>query len=86
MIQRIRLRDYPITFSCSSPFRLYAKSEMKSFSQIENITTKSTKDTKYNLIIIPRLATGTLPMGFPKGRSGSSPLWSNTRIQTPFSI
>ncbi len=26
------------------------------------------------------------PMGFPKGRSGSSPLWSNTGIQTPCSI
>ncbi len=26
------------------------------------------------------------PMGFPKGRGGSSPLWSNAGIQTPCSI
>ncbi len=34
----------------------------------------------------PPFEAGTKPMGFPKGRSGSSPLWSNTGIQTPWSI
>ncbi|MFQ5852307.1 MAG: hypothetical protein ACE5JU_17215, partial [Candidatus Binatia bacterium] len=29
---------------------------------------------------------GPRPMGFPKGRSGSSSLWSNTGLQTPCSI
>ncbi len=38
------------------------------------------------LRLTPPLEAGTKPMGFPKGRSGSSSLWSNTGIQTPCSI
>jgi len=41
---------------------------------------------KLNSMKTPPLEAGTKPMGFPKGRSGSSPLWSNTGIQTPCSI
>ena len=31
--------------------------------------------------VTPRLAAGTKPMGFPKGRSGSSSLWSTTGFE-----
>ncbi|MCZ6622961.1 MAG: hypothetical protein O7B35_01795 [Deltaproteobacteria bacterium] len=34
----------------------------------------------------PRLAAGTEPMGFPKGRSGSSPPLVDRGVQTPWSI
>jgi len=34
------------------------------------------KPLKIDYYHTPRLAAGTKPMGFPKGRSGSSPLWS----------
>ncbi|MEE9145204.1 MAG: hypothetical protein V3U06_10610, partial [Candidatus Binatia bacterium] len=34
--------------------------------------------TKNDYWATPRLAAGTKPMGFPKGRSGSSSLWSTT--------
>ncbi len=36
----------------------------------ENITTKSTKDRKKNLVFIPRLGAGTYPMGFPPRSRG----------------
>ena len=57
---------------------LNAFRERKQVIVRENITTKGTKDTKKNLILIPRLAAGTEPMGYPKERSGSSSLWSTT--------
>ncbi len=34
--------------------------------------------SELNYRVAPRLAAGTKPMGFPKGRSGSSSLWSTT--------
>jgi len=58
---------------------LNAFRERKQVIARENITTK---DMKKNLILIPRLAAGTEPMGYPKERSGSSSLWSTTAFKS----
>jgi len=48
--------------------------------------TKEQLSQELDLRLTSPLEAGTKPMGFPKGRSGSSSLWSNTGIQTPCSI
>ncbi len=42
------------------------------------LSVKFEPSPKFNYWGTPRLAVGTKPMGFPKGRSGSSSLWSTT--------
>jgi len=69
---------------CSHRYRPHWKNMVKGF----RCTGSSLQLTSLplELRLTPPLEAGTKPMGFPKGRSGSSPHWSNTGIQTPCSI